>query len=322
MMRDDILGFAKQFEFNPKIENIESFKKHDKFVVVGMGGSNHATELIQELVPSSHIIARRTYGLPPKLTDEELKDRLIIVSSYSGNTEEAIDALNEALEKNLAIAIIAAGGKLIEIAKERKLPFVKIPGPDMQPRSALGYSTLGILKLMSMDDLLLETKKLAKILDPKIYEPEGKRLAELTKDYVPIIYSSIENGIVAYNWKIKLNETGKVPAFQNVLPELNHNEMNGFDVKAASKHLSEIFFFIFLRDEDDDPRIIKRMSVLEKLYKDRGLKVEVVPLKGKSKLEKIYTSLLIADWFAVYTGEAYGLETTEVPLVEEFKKLL
>jgi glucose/mannose-6-phosphate isomerase len=322
MMRDDILGFAKQFEFEPKIENAENYKSHDKFLVVGMGGSNHATELIQEFAPSAHIIARRSYGLPEKFTDDELRDRLIIASSYSGNTEETIDALNIALDKKLDVAVIAAGGKLIETAKEKKLPYVLIPGPKMQPRSALGYSTLGMLKLMGMENLLKEAQGLSKVLDPRISENEGKRLATLTKNHVPVIYSSFENGIVAYHWKIKLNETGKIPAFHNVIPELNHNEMNGFDAQSSSKHLSEIFYFIFLRDEDDNPRIIKRMEVLEKLYRDRGLRVEVLDLEGASKLEKIYKSLLVADWMAVYTGEEYGLEITEVPLVEEFKKLL
>ncbi|MBI2506768.1 MAG: bifunctional phosphoglucose/phosphomannose isomerase, partial [Candidatus Colwellbacteria bacterium] len=139
---------------------------------------------------------------------------------------------------------------------------------------------------------------------------------------IPIIYSSRRNIALAYNWKIKFNETGKAPAFYNTFPELNHNEMTGFDVQETTRELSDKMFFIFLKDEDDHPKITKRMEVLERLYRDRKLSVAVVSLEGNSKMEKIFNSLTLADWTAYYTAKRYNVEPEQVPMVEEFKKLL
>ncbi|MBI4272789.1 hypothetical protein HY621_02980, partial [Candidatus Uhrbacteria bacterium] len=108
----------------------------------------------------------------------------------------------------------------------------------------------------------------------------------------------------------------------NVLPELNHNEMTGFDVKETSRQLSEKFFFIFLKDHTDHPRIQKRMDILERLYQDRGLPVRVIDLEGVHPFYKIFSCLVLADWTAIYTAEQYGLESEQVPMVEEFKKLV
>jgi glucose/mannose-6-phosphate isomerase len=132
----------------------------------------------------------------------------------------------------------------------------------------------------------------------------------------------LRNHGIARNWKIKFNETGKIPAFYNSLPELNHNEMTGFDVADASRALSEHFYFLILKDPEDNPRIHKRMEILEKLYADRGLSVETITLEGDAAFYKAAVALMIADWAAFYTAEGYGLESEQVPMVEEFKKLI
>jgi glucose/mannose-6-phosphate isomerase len=139
---------------------------------------------------------------------------------------------------------------------------------------------------------------------------------------VPVIYTSAKNAAIGYNWKIKFNETGKIPAFTNVVPELNHNEMTGFDAKEKTVALSRGFRFIFLKDGLDDRRILKRMSVLEKLYHDRGFKVEIVLLQGKNEIQKIFNALILADWTAYHTAKLYGVDPEQVSMVEEFKKLI
>jgi glucose/mannose-6-phosphate isomerase len=111
-MYEAIKNFNKQFSFEPEIKNEEKLAKKSSFIVVGMGGSAHAAELLKVLKPELDIIVRRDYGLP-ELPEEELKNKLIILSSYSGNTEEPIDAFYEAKKKNLAMAVISTGGKLL-----------------------------------------------------------------------------------------------------------------------------------------------------------------------------------------------------------------
>ncbi len=318
MMSDAIKQFNKQFRYNPKIENQKSLKRKKKIIVLGMGGSHLAADLVVGMNAKYDIRVHSDYGLP-NMNEKELAKSLIIASSYSGNTEEVIDGLEKALAQNLNVAIIATGGKLIDIAKEKGLAYIQIPNEGIQPRSALGYSLRALLKLVGMRDEFKQAGELKKILKPKELEKEGKELAEKLNGRVPVIYASQKNQAVAYNWKIKFNETGKIPAFYNVIPELNHNEMTGFDVQDATKDLSAKFSFIFLKDSEDDSRNIKRMEILQKLYQDRGLSVEVLELQGDNIFIKIFSSLLLADWTAFYTAEQYGLEAEQVPMVEEFK---
>jgi glucose/mannose-6-phosphate isomerase len=321
MIPEDIKNYGKQFDYEPEIVNATKLKKFSKFVVIGMGGSHLAADLIKDWHPEIDIIIWSNYGLPP-LHEKDIKDRLIILSSYSGTTEETLDAFAAAKAKKLSFVVIAAKGKLISQADKAKIPYVKLPDHQLQPRMATGLSLKAMLALMGEKNLLAETKGLATQLHPSREELRGKDLARRVHGTVPVIYASTRNRAIAYNWKIKFNETSKIPAFYNVVPELNHNEMTGFDVKTKTLPLSRNFHFIFLKDADDDRRIIKRMNVLEKLYRDRGFKTEIILLQGKTELNKIFNALNLADWTAYYSAKMYGVEPEQVPMVEEFKKLI
>lgn len=328
-MYESIKNFNKQFSYEPEIKNYENLVKKSSFVVVGMGGSALAPLLLKTWKLKIDIIIHRDYGLPEFL-DGELKNKLIILSSYSGNTEEVLDAFEKAKASNLAMAVISTGGKLLSLAKENNVPYIELPNMNIQPRLALGLSIKAFLKFIGEEEELEKISELATTLNPIDYEEMGKMLAQKMKNYIPIIYSSNNNSSIIYNWKIKLNETGKIPAFYNVFPELNHNEMTGFSAGGGSTFggddstvkLSSKFYFIILKDVKDDPRIFKRMIVLEKLLTDRNFQVEIIELNGKDTWYKIFSSLLLADWTAYYTALEYGLEPEQVPMVEELKKLI
>ncbi len=320
MIRDALNNFPQQFGYEPKIENESALKRLDKFIVCGMGGSHLAADLLKIWKPDVDVIIHKDYGLPP-LTNEDLESRLLILSSYSGNTEEVIDSFERGKSRGLAMAIIAVGGKLLTLAKEENIPYIQLPDTGVQPRMALGFSFRALLKLIAAESALRETDNL-KNLPAADLEIRGEALAARLKGMIPVIYSSQQNYGIAYNWKIKFNETGKIPAFCNVFPELNHNEMNGFDAMEGTRELSQKFHFIFLRDREDDPRIGKRMAVLERLYRDRGFEVDVFDLDGETVFRKIFASLLLADWAAMYIAETYSVEAEQVPMVEEFKKLI
>jgi len=321
MMADIIRNFAKQFEYEPVIENGDALEKKPRVLVAGMGGSHLGAEMTLRLDSTLPIRVHWDYGLPTR-PEGELEESLVVCSSYSGNTEEVLSAYVAAKERGLALAVIAVGGKLIEWAKRDGIAYVQMPDTGIQPRSALGFATIGLLKLLGQENLISDLRALADTIDPSAVESDGKELAARLKDHVPVIYSSQTNWTLAWNWKIKFNETGKIPAFYNTFSELNHNEMTGFDVQDSSKHLSENFYFIILRDSTDHPKNLKRMETLEKLYTDRGLPVEVIELRGQSLAEKMFRSLVLADWVAVHTAELYGLESEQVPMVEEFKKMI
>lgn len=321
MMQTAILNFAKQFEYKPKIQNKNKLKKYKHFVILGMGGSHLAADVLRSVDPSLSLTIHSDYGLP-SLPVPLAKETLFIACSYSGNTEEVMDAVEKAREKKYALATLSVGGSLLQFAHANNLPHIQLPDTNIQPRSALGFSIIGILALMGQKKLLAQAHAAARSLKPKNFEKTGKTLAQKLNGKVPIIYSSQKNFAVAYNWKIKMNETGKIPAFYNVLPELNHNEMNGFDVQNSTNKLSENFLFLFIKDSTDHPKNKKRMEILKKLYVQRGLTVETIELKGTNPFVKIFSCLLVADWTAVHIAEHYGLEAEQVPMVEEFKKLI
>lgn len=320
-MEKIILDFPKQFIYKPVIKNPKKYKKAKKFIVLGMGGSHLAAGLIKNCESNAKIIVHKNYGLP-KLTDKELKDYLIIANSYSGNTEEVLDGLKKALQKKLNVLVIATGGKLISLAKKNNLAYIQMPDFKIPPRSALGFSCRALLKAMGQTQAYEAIGLLARQLKPKTQQNKGQKLTKLLNNKIPVIYASAKNCCLAYNWKIKLNETGKIPAFCNALPELNHNEMNGFDTTDKTKALTNKFSFIFLEDDQDDKRIQKRMRILAQLYKQKKLPVWPIKLSGQNHWQKIFNNLILADWVSYYLAKYYGRDPEPVPMVEQFKKLM
>lgn len=321
MMRDAIINFSKQFEYEPVIQNGNNWGAYKRFIVAGMGGSHLGADLLKIIKPELGVLIHADYGIPP-VPKSEIGSYACIVSSYSGATEEPLDTYDQARNAGMPLAAIATGGELLLRARKDNVPFVEIPVTGIQPRSATGFSMRALMKLMGEGSLLKESSSLAGILKPLAQEEDGKKLAKNLSGKVPVVYASNNNGPLAYNWKIKFNETGKIPAFYNVLPELNHNEMTGFDIKDATRALSARFGFIFLKDAGDHPRIRRRMEILEKLYTDRDMPVFSVDIRGESGFEKIFSTLILADWTAYYSAEYYGVESEAVPMVEEFKGLI
>ncbi len=320
MLEETIKNFPKQFAFEPEVKNAEKLRPFESLVIGGMGGSGLVAGILRALKPEMDIAAHPDYGLPSYLKDAD--KRLFIAVSYSGNTEETISFFNETVAKDLNIAVVTVGGKLLQLAQEKGVPYVQLPDTGIQPRMSTGLMLRAVLKLINDDPLYEEAGKLTEILKPEELEAKGKELAEKLFNYAPVVYSSRRNLALAYTWKIKFNETGKIPAFYNTLPELNHTEMTGFDVKDGTRALSQKTYFIFLKDSDDHPRVQKRMEVLEKLYRERNLSVLTLNLDGVSRLEKIFRSLILGDWTSYHLAMKYGVEPEQVPMVEEFKRLI
>ena len=320
-MRQAILDFPKQFAFVPVIENAPALAPKPYALLSGMGGSHLAADILKAADPSVMLYVHSTYGLPawPK---DHFSASLFIASSYSGNTEEVIDGYEAAGKIGMQRAVIAVGGKLLDMAKRDGVPYVQLPNTGIQPRSALGFNALAVAALLRRDDLTSALASLATMLDASAHAEHGKKIAQALTRTIPIIYASVANQAIAANWKIKINETGKSPAFYNVFPELNHNEMTGFDTRSVDAPPSDRFAFIFLRDSEDHPRIQRRMEVTAKLYRDRGFSVHELVLEGKTRFEKMCSALLVADWTALHIAEQYGLESEQVPMVEEMKRLI
>ncbi len=325
-MRQIILDFSKQFKIGletAKDVKLSKILKPKNIIISGMGGSALPGDIFKivndELfLTNLPILINRNYGLPR----EAQKNSLIICVSYSGNTEETISSFNEALKKKIPVLTIASGGKLIELSKKHQIPFAKVPS-GIQPRCALGYQFSALVKILTNLKLIKNLDKelllLEKTLKPANLEKEGKLLAKKLKNKIPLIYSSEKYQYLARIWKIKFNENSKIPAFFNFFPELNHNEMTGIG-ECKLKTLREKFKIIILEDKKDSSRISKRMQNLAKIFQEKAIESIFIEIKGKNIFEKIFSSILIADWTSYWLAIFEGVDPSPVKLVEEFKK--
>ncbi len=321
-MFESIKKVKEQLLWNPEISGPAIRLDFKKIIVCGMGGSNIAGGFLGILRPDLEIVSHRTYGLPAQagLPENASKDDLIIISSYSGNTEEALDSFEKAIAGGFKTIAISTGGELLKRALETGAAFIKIPDTGIEPRMALGFSFLAVLKAIGDEKNLENAGEFGKIFDPEKFEEEGRGIAEKLENKVPIIYSSWNNKAIAYAWKIKLNETAKTPSFFNVFPEINHNEMVGFEKSGSMKSLSDNFYFVFIKSGQDHAKIQKRMEITKNIFEEKNYPCYSHELSGLNRIAEIFNSLAVADWTSYYLAKYYGVDPENISLVEEFKK--
>lgn len=317
-MKEAILSFPEQFAYRPQVENKKYFKSLRRFVVAGMGGSHLAADLITTWRPEIPLTIHSDYNLP-SFTKTELKNSLTIANSYSGNTEEAISTFQAARKSNLPLLAVSTGGKLLALAKKYDIPYIETPRGKTQPRAAIGLNFVALLKAMGKSKELSEAARLKNELSPRKIESYGKKIAKAIGRKPLIIYSSARNHSLAYNWKINMNETAKSPAFVDVFPELNHNEMNAFAAKADRQ---PGFHFVILRSLEDYPRTQKRMTVLKHLLENRGWPVEEIAFGKSGNIKDVFQNILLSMWNANFIAEAKKIDPDKTPIIEEFKGLI
>ena len=305
------LNLAKNIKIEGKFKNV---------IICGVGGSALPANILNSIVSSRiPIYIHRDYNLPG-LANE---DSLIICISYSGNTEETISALQEAINKNITSVAIATGGKIEKMCEEHNIALAKIPA-GIQPRSATGYlfsalSTIltncGIIEDIS-SDIFHTAEELIKI--NSTLEKEGKTLAKKLAKKIPIVYASNNLKAAARIWKIKFNENSKIPAFHNYFPELNHNEMVGFTDKKRVGN----FHVLIIRDNKDHPRTIKRMELMSSTLTKKGVKNSFIDTKEGTMMFRLFAVLLLGDWTSYYVAINNKTDPTPVVMVEEFKAMM
>lgn len=327
-MRKVILDFPKQFEEVLELaKDIKVESKFENIIICGMGGSALPADIL--ITWLNHLISESSTSLPPiyihrdyNLPPRAGKKSLIICISYSGNTEETISALKEAIGKKLKVAAIASGGKIEDLCKKYNISFIKIPS-GIQPRSAIGYQFISLVKILSNSKVIKDASKeileLAKKLKKLNQEKRGKEIAKKLVNKIPLVYASNKFKCLARIWKIKFNENSKIPAFYDYFPELNHNEMVGF---AQINKKDSAFHIIILRDRDDYFKNLKRMKLFANLIKSKGIEVDFIDIAKGDLLFKIFSTLLLGDWISYYLALEYKINPTPVKIVEEFKKKL
>ena len=292
-------------------------------LVAGMGGSWMAAALVADArLARVPVRLHRSYDLPEGLDRQRT---LVIAYSFSGNTEECLSAYDSARKAGCALVGVSAGGQLQRRCQRDGVPHVRIPAdpPTMQPRSATGYGVGIITALLDRCGIAAEgaVETVAALADSlrqfmPVARQRGTQVASELGPAVPVVYASPTYGTVARIWKIKFNENAKTPAFWNVLPELNHNEMIGWTQLKGDFHL------IFLSDPADDPRILARQEITREMLAAKGLKSTVVTIEGGGLAHRIFSTLLVGDWASYELAIAAGIDPSPVAMVEDFKRLL
>ena len=309
---------------------LKDFKKIDKIVIIGMGGSAIGGDLLRTLVSLQSkvdVIVQRDYDLPKSVD----KNTLVIASSYSGNTEETLSAFHQALETPCKKLVITTGGKISEIAAQNGVPLFSF-GYSSEPRAALGYSFFSLLaflhnlniisdELMNIDETLDTLKKISAKFSKDIPAKKNlaKQLAAKLYDHLVIIYGAGILSSVAYRWKTQINENSKAWAFSETLPELNHNTVVGYKFPAdmASKA-----FVIMLRTPDLNPRTLKRYDITNDILSKAHIPHEIIDADGSTPLCRMMSSIVLGDYASYYLAILYEINPSPVEIIDYLKKAL
>ena len=300
-------------------------KKFSSIVFCGLGGSAISGDLLRDYLSSELKLpfeVIRGYNLPSFVNE----DTLVIISSYSGNTEETISCFEQALKRKSLIAVITSGGKIGEMAIASSLPMLKLK-TGFQPRYALGQGFFALLKLMQELDYSDENKNVENIISlwyrrAKEYSSENNFALNIASDligFIPVIYSSEFLTSVGYRLKSQLNENSKLHAFHNVLPEMNHNEIIGWETIREKQFNAKVLYMV---DENYHPQNLKRFNLLKELLTEQ--KVEVLTLKSneQSKKVRIMDLIFLSDWISFYTSVLRGFDPSEIDFIHRMKQKL
>ncbi len=298
-------------------------------VVTGLGGSAIGGDLLRSYLSAElpvPFVVNRHYFLPEFVGPESL----VIVSSYSGNTEETLAAHEDAVRRRARVICMSSDGKTARLAARYHQTLVTLP-KGYPPRAALGYSffaplvILARLKLIrSRERDILETLDLLSRKSRLLASPDrtnpALRLAMKLNGKLPVIYSSADRfDVVNLRWRGQIAENAKTLAFGHVLPEMNHNELVGWKVLTS---VMKRIVVIMLRDAGDHPRVKLRMSLTENILRSYADDVIEIASEGKSLLARMFSLIYLGDWTSYYLAVLNRVNPTPVEVIDFLKKKL
>jgi len=302
----------------------------DGVVVCGMGGSAIGGDLMRALAETEApvpVVVNRGYGLPAWVGERTL----VVVSSYSGGTEETLSAYAEAVGRGARIVALTSGGEVASRASSAGHPTITIPG-GMQPRAALGYSLGALLRLAraagllslagdAFDAAVEDARERAARHDADDASNPAKALADSWVGAWPLVYTGA--GLleaVGVRWRGQIQENAKHPATGNVFPELDHNEIMGFE--AAPADLLARMRVVVLRDRDDHPQVVKRYAATRALVEPAVGGWTEVESGGDSRLARVLSLVQLGDAASFWLAMAKGVDPTPVETIQALKRQL
>jgi len=297
-----------------------------------MGGSAIGADLVAAFTQplcSLPVLIHRDYDLPGFASGPAT---LVVCSSHSGNTEETLSSFQQAQERNCRIVVISRGGKLGELAGSYQLPFWKFVHAG-QPRAAVGYSFGLLLALLVRLGLVPDQtdaiqmavqamRSLQEHLPPEVpvAQNPAKRYAGQLMGRIVTIVASGALAPVARRWKGQINEIAKASAQFEILPEADHNTLQG--LAFPENTLNAHSMTLFLNSSSDHPRNRLRSDLTRQAFMLEGLGTDFVRARGEHPLSHMWTLVLFGDYVAYYLAIAYGVDPTPIPALENFKKAM
>lgn len=323
-MRDLIATFDQQLDDAHRIAAAAPMKglctEIRSVVVTGLGGSGIGGKIVSQIVQDDcaiPVVVNNDYLLPHFANAHTL----VVVSSYSGNTEETVSAMRDALTRGCQVACISSGGTVTALAHEHQLDLIAIPG-GQPPRSQFGYSAIALLRIFDAYGIapgcFAPTAGLGAFIRAVSAQSEerAKTLAENIGDRTPVIYAEARNEGVAVRWRQQLNENAKRLCWHHVYPEMNHNELVGWEGGDASVAV------LMLRSDDDHPRSVARMNISETLFLRKGALIENIIAQGESRLERTFDLIHLGDWLSLVMAERDGINPVSIDAIDYLKDAL
>lgn len=306
-----------------------------RVLVLGMGGSAIGGDLFRSYISSFddrngvEVVVSRGYRPPP--VDAST---LVVVSSYSGNTEETIEAYGRVRERAGAVLAVTTGGRIGTLAAQNGHPTITPPA-GLQPRAALAYGffplayTLAVKAELFGAGIRRETEKgTSETLDlltglgaeyasGPVEGNAAYELARTIRGHIPVIYSAAELlDSVNLRWRGQIQENAKHLAFGNVLPEMNHNEINGW---LNPPELARRMAPIFLHDGGDHERVTRRLEITRRIVAEHSGPTTAITSRGDSALARMFSLVHLADWTSYYLAVIEGNDPMPVPVIEDLK---
>jgi len=315
-MHNKIKDFPKQVSDTIKnSESINLSSNYNKVVIAGMGGSAIAGLIVKDLLPQMNIVVERNY-VPNTSIDQ---NTLVIVSSYSGNTEETLSYYSCAKELTDNIFGISSGGKLLEALKSDGKNYYVLP-EGYPPRSATGYSLTVLVSLLNRDLLNdLDIDLLQSYSDS--YSSEGNEVHYLAKaihSTIPIVVTEEDMTSIGFRLKSQLNENSKMLSYNITLPEMNHNEIVGWQGEQIDNSAFSLLWINIRHDKN-----IKRMTITNDILKDKlsfDNHIQVPFEIASNHLASFLYLINYIDWLSYWCSNLHDVDIMNIDNIDILKK--
>ncbi len=301
----------------------------DNIVVTGMGGSAIVGDTLKSFLANRiqiPIYVNRDYTLPSFVNE----DTLVIVVSYSGNTEETLSAARKGIEEGAKVVAISSNGELKKICEERGIVFLEAPS-GYPPRAAFAFMFIPVLLLLSEIqvydsdvDIIDSVSRLKDLrddikVDIPTEENEAKKLAKRIHGKIPIIYGHSIYNAVANRWHTQFNENAEVLSWYGAIPEMNHNEIVGW----KGDENTEEFIPILLRDEKEDEKIKQRIQSTKELVLE-GEVDDIIEVwtDADTQLARILSLVYLGDYISIYLALLREKDPSPVKIIDKLKENL